>query len=218
MGARERKPSFEYQLCSMERADARRMAHNLLMPTHNLSKIFQPRSVALVGASARPGSVGRTVLENLQRAGFGSEIYPINPKRTSLLNLTTYPSVGALPHPPDLAIIATPAESVPGLITECGEAGVPGVIILSAGFSEVGSRGRSIEADLARNIDRFPDIRVIGPNCLGVMVPNSRLNASFRHGQTRTCRLHFAKRCAVHIDPRLVARRGHWFLLLRIDR
>src|SRR5215207_6112594 len=128
------------------------------MPTHNLSKSFQTRSVALIGASARPGSVGRTVLENLQQAGFGTEIYPINPKHASLLGLTSYPSIRALPHPPDLTIIATPAVTVPGLVSECGEAGLSGLIILSAGFSEVGSEGRAIESELSRNIDRFPDM------------------------------------------------------------
>jgi acetyltransferase len=161
------------------------------MPTHNLSKIFQPRSVALIGATERSGSVGRTVLENLQRAGFGSGIFPVNPKYSSLLGLTAYSSMIALPHEPDLAIIATPAETVPALICECGEAGVPGVIILSAGFSEVGADGREIEAELSRTIERFPDMRVIGPNCLGVMVPNSRLNASFAAGMAKPGRVAF---------------------------
>ncbi|HVT28191.1 MAG TPA: bifunctional acetate--CoA ligase family protein/GNAT family N-acetyltransferase [Lacipirellulaceae bacterium] len=161
------------------------------MPTHNLSKIFQPRSVALIGASERPGSVGRTVLENLQRTGSGSQIFPINPKHSSLLGLTAYPSIGAVPHPPDLAIIATPAETVPSIVHDCGEAGVPGIIILSAGFGEVGRQGREIEAGLVRNIAKFPDMRVIGPNCLGVMVPGSRLNASFAAGMAKPGRVAF---------------------------
>jgi acetyltransferase len=161
------------------------------MPTHNLSKIFQPRSVALIGATERTGSVGRTVLENLQHAGFGAPIYPINPKYKTLAGLKAYPSIQALPLTPDLAIIATPAETVPELVTECGEAGVAGLIILSAGFSEVGDRGREFERQLAQNIDRFPDMRVIGPNCLGVMVPNSRLNASFAAGMAKPGRVAF---------------------------
>ena len=123
--------------------------------------------------------------------GFGSKIYPINPKHTSLLGLATYPSVGQLPSPPDLTIIATPAETVPGLVTECGKAGVLGVIILSAGFSEVGPRGCEIEAELAHEIDRFPHMRVIGPNCLGVMVPTNRLNASFAAGMAKPGRVAF---------------------------
>lgn len=161
------------------------------MPTHNLSKIFQPRSVAVIGASERPGSVGRTVLENLQRAGFGTEIYPINPKHNRLQNLRAYASIGDLPNPPDLAVIATPAPSVPGLVLQCGEAGVCGLIILSAGFSEVGDSGRDYEAQLSQSIARFPDMRVIGPNCLGVMVPSSRLNASFAAGMAKPGRVAF---------------------------
>ena len=88
------------------------------MPTQHLSKIFQPRSVAVLGASAKPGSVGRTLLENLQRAGAGMQIYPINPKYDALLGLTAYPSIQSLAAPPDLAVIATPAKTVPGLVRE----------------------------------------------------------------------------------------------------
>src|SRR5688572_32445112 len=108
-----------------------------VMPTHNLSKIFRPRSVAVIGASSKVGSVGYTVLENLKRCGFCGEIYPINPKYDSLLDLRAFPSIDAVANTPDLAIIATPAEMVPPLVRQCGEVGVPGVIILSAGFSEV---------------------------------------------------------------------------------
>jgi acetyltransferase len=131
------------------------------------------------------------VLENLQRAGFGNQIFPVNPKHSSLLGLPAYPSISSLPHPPDLTIIATPAASVPGLVSECGEAGVVGVVILSAGFREVGAYGSRIEAELERNIGRFPDMRVIGPNCLGVMVPTSRLNASFAAGMAKPGRVAF---------------------------
>ncbi len=131
------------------------------------------------------------MLQNLQRAGFGSEIYPINPKHTSLLGLRAYPSVSALPAPPDLTIIATPSAGVPRLVCECGAAGVLGLIILSAGFREVGPLGSQIEAELERNIARFPDMRVIGPNCLGVMVPTSRLNASFAAGMAKPGRVAF---------------------------
>ena len=118
------------------------------MPIQNLSKIFQPRSVAVIGASAKLGSVGRTVLENRQRARFAGELFPINPKYDSVLNLRAYPSISKLPDPPDLAIIATPAATVPALVGECGAAGVRGLIVLSAGFQEVGPAGQAIEADL----------------------------------------------------------------------
>jgi acetyltransferase len=161
------------------------------MPTRNLSKIFQPRSVAVIGASVKLGSVGRTVLENLQRAGFAGELYPINPKYDSVLNLRAYPSIDTLPSPPDLAIIATPAATVPALVGECGVAGVRGLIVVSAGFREVGPAGQAIEADLERQMARFPDIRLIGPNSLGVLVPGSRLNASFAAAMAQPGRIAF---------------------------
>jgi acetyltransferase len=161
------------------------------MPIQNLSKIFKPHSVAVVGASARPGSVGRTVLENLRQAGFRGEIFPINPKHDSLLSMPTYASISALPHAPDLTIIATPATTVPSLVRECGQAGVLGIIILSAGFNEVGPAGKEIEAELARSIAEYPHMRIIGPNCLGVMVPGSHLNASFAAGMAKPGRVAF---------------------------
>jgi acetyltransferase len=149
------------------------------MPTQNLCKIFRPRSVAVIGASAKPASVGRTVLENLQNGGFPGKIYPVNPNHDSLLELPTYPSVDELPESPDLAIIATPAATVPGVVRCCGERQVPGLIILSAGFREVGLAGEAIETELAAEAAKFPEMRIVGPNCLGVLVPGSRLNASF---------------------------------------
>lgn len=160
------------------------------MPIDTLSKIFHPRRVALLGATPKEGSVGRTVFENLH-ATFHGDIYPINPKYEHLSGYKTYPKISDVPMPPDLAIIATPAATVPGLIRECGHAGVPGVIILSAGFSEVGPDGRQIEAELVKAIDEFPTMRVIGPNCLGVMVPSSHLNASFAAAMAKHGRVAF---------------------------
>jgi acetyltransferase len=156
-----------------------------------LSKIFRPNSVAVVGASDRRGSVGRTVLENLQRAEFAGPIYPVNPKHQLLLKLPAYPSVLELPAAADLAIIATPAASVPGVVRECGQAGVSGIIILSAGFREIGPAGQAIEAELAAEIAKFPEMRVVGPNCLGMMVPAIRLNASFAAAMPRPGRIAF---------------------------
>lgn len=149
------------------------------MATHNLSKIFRPTSVAVVGASDKQGSVGRTLLQNLQRAQFPGPVYPVNAKYKSLLGLEAYPSIASLPVAPDLAVIAVPAVSVPDVVLECGEKGTRGLIIVSAGFREVGPDGQVIEEELARVINQFPDMRVIGPNSLGLIVPGSRLNASF---------------------------------------
>jgi acetyltransferase len=147
--------------------------------------------VAVIGASAKTGSVGNTVLENLKRSGFRGEIYPINPKYDSLLGLRAYPSIAALTHKPDLAVVATPAETVPKLVSECGEAEVPGLIVLSAGFSEVGPQGKVIESELAATSAKYPNMRIIGPNCLGVMVPASQLNASFASGMAKPGRVAF---------------------------
>jgi acetyltransferase len=149
------------------------------MHIQNLSKIFRPRSVAVIGASAKEASVGRTVLENLQQAGFAGDIYPVNPKYDSLLGLPAYRSIRELPTAPDLAIVATPAATVPGIVRECGERGILGIIVLSAGFREVGEAGRAIESELEAEVAKLPGMRLLGPNCLGVLVPHSRLNASF---------------------------------------
>ncbi|MEX0613887.1 MAG: bifunctional acetate--CoA ligase family protein/GNAT family N-acetyltransferase [Pirellulales bacterium] len=161
------------------------------MPIQNLSKIFQPRSVAVIGASIKLGSVGRIVLENLQRAGFAGELYPINPKYESVLNLRAYSSIDKLPSAPDLVIIATPAATVPALAGDCGAAGVRGLIVVSAGFREVGPAGQAIEAELQRKMAEFPDMRLIGPNSLGVLVPGSRLNASFAAAMAQPGRIAF---------------------------
>jgi acetyltransferase len=161
------------------------------MPTQNLNKLFQPHSVAVLGASAKSGSVGRTLLENLQRESAGKQVYPINPKYNTLLGITAYPSISALNATPDLAVVATPAATVPGLVRECGAAGVLGMIILSAGFSEVGPHGKDLERELERAASEFPQMRIIGPNCLGVMVPGSHLNASFAAGMAKPGRVAF---------------------------
>lgn len=161
------------------------------MPTHNLSKIFRPRSVAVVGATEREASVGRTVMENLQNASYSGDVYPVNPKRATILGLTAYPSIRALPRRPDLAIIATPAASVPAVVDECGTCQVPGLIVLSAGFREIGPTGQAIEADLARTAAKYPDMRIVGPNCLGVLVPGSGLNASFAAAMPQLGRIAF---------------------------
>jgi acetyltransferase len=131
------------------------------------------------------------VLENLQRARFAGELFPINPKYDSVLNLRAYPSISKLPSPPDLAIIATPAATVPALVGECGAAGVRGLIVLSAGFREVGAAGQAIETDLQRKMAEFPDMRLIGPNSLGVLVPGIRLNASFAAAMAQPGRIAF---------------------------
>jgi acetyltransferase len=143
-----------------------------------LSAIFSPRAVAVIGATDRPGSVGRTLLWNLISNPFGGTVFPVNPKRRNVLGIRAYASIRDVPEQVDLVVIATPAPTVPGLIQECIEAGVKGAIVLSAGFKEVGEAGIALEQEILDQL-RHSNLRLIGPNCLGVMNPVSGLNATF---------------------------------------
>ena len=149
------------------------------MSIHNLNKIFNPYRVAVVGASDNPSSVGYTVLKNLVGSGFRGVVYPVNPKREAVQGIQAYPDVQHLPHPPDLAVICTPSPSVPGLVRELGEAGTRGLVIISAGFREIGEEGRKLEQQILEEHAKFPGMRILGPNCLGIIVPGIHLNASF---------------------------------------
>ena len=149
------------------------------MPIHHLEKIFHPRSVAVIGASSRPESVGHTVLRNLLDGGFVGDVYPVNPKYKAIDDAACYGDVAALPTAPDLAVICTPARTVPEIVRQCGECGVFGLVILSAGFRETGEAGKLLEQAVQDEAREFPGLRIVGPNCLGVMVPHIRLNASF---------------------------------------
>src|SRR5918996_3147770 len=106
-----------------------------------LDAIIHPRSVAVIGATEKPGSVGRTILWNLLSSPFGGTVYPVNPTRPAILGVKAYPSIAAIGEPVDLAVIVTPAKTAPSLVEECGQAGVRGVIIISAGFKEIGPAG-----------------------------------------------------------------------------
>jgi acetyltransferase len=143
-----------------------------------LDAIFIPRSVAVIGATETPGSLGRTLMWNLLTNPFGGAVYPVNPKRSNVLGVRAFPSVGAVPELVDLAVIATPATSVPAVVAECVEAKVRGAIVISAGFKEVGPQGVELERRILEEARRG-HLRVIGPNCLGVMNPKSGLNATF---------------------------------------
>jgi len=149
-----------------------------------LDAIFAPSSVAVIGATDEPDSVGRTLLWNLVSNPFGGTVYPVNPKRTSVLGIQCYPNVQGLPEPIDLAVIATPALSVPGVVRECVEAGVRGAIIITAGFKEVGPAGAKLEAELLEEAGKG-GMRIVGPNCLGVMNPVTGLNATFAGAMAR---------------------------------
>ena len=146
--------------------------------TQPLDVFFAPKTVAVVGATENPGSVGRTILWNLVTSPFGGTVFPVNPKRANVLGIKAYPSITAIPEEVDLAVVVTPPPSIPGIIRECGENGVKGAVVISAGFKEIGAEGAALEQQVLAEARRAK-IRMIGPNCLGVMAPLTGLNATF---------------------------------------
>ncbi|HTK94210.1 MAG TPA: bifunctional acetate--CoA ligase family protein/GNAT family N-acetyltransferase [Terriglobales bacterium] len=161
-------------------------------PSHNvlrsetaspLDAIFRPESVAVIGATDREGSVGRAVLANLKR-DFKGRIYGVNPSRKEVLGVPCFPNIGALPETLDQAVIVTPAPTVPNVMRECVAAGVRSAVIITAGFKEHGEAGMALEREI-KEIIRGTNLRVIGPNCVGVMNPLIGLNATFAHAIAR---------------------------------
>ncbi|MBN1914497.1 MAG: bifunctional acetate--CoA ligase family protein/GNAT family N-acetyltransferase [Parachlamydiales bacterium] len=150
----------------------------LFTPSNDLDSFFVPRNIAIIGASEREGSVGRTLLWNLLRSPFGGTIFPVNPKRKSILGIKAYARVKDIPEEVSLAIIVTPAKTVPKIIAECVEAKVKAVIIISAGFKEMGPAGVALEKEILSHVEKGK-IRIVGPNCLGIMNPMIGLNATF---------------------------------------
>jgi acetyltransferase len=160
-------------------------AQGSVEPAHDASRqarrrpfdaMFSPKSVAVIGATERKGSVGDAVLKNL--CTFHGPVYPVNPKHDTVQGIRAFPSIAAVPEKVDLAVIATPAATVPGIVRECVQAGVPGAVILSAGFKECGASGAELERQILAEARRGP-MRIIGPNCLGVMLPYTGFNATF---------------------------------------
>ena len=151
---------------------------------HPLDTIFAPRNVAVIGATEKEDSVGRTLLWNLISNPFGGTVFPVNPKRNNVMGIRSYPSIGDVPDQVDLAVIVTPAPTVPGVIGECVAAGVKGAIIISAGFKEIGPEGAKLEQEVLATA-RAARMRIIGPNCLGVMSPLTGINATFAKGMAR---------------------------------
>jgi acetyltransferase len=151
---------------------------------HPLEVFFAPRSVAVIGASEQDGSVGRTILWNLVSNPFGGTVFPIDEKRSNVLGIKAWPSVSAVPEKIDLAVVAAPAPTVPGVIRECAQAGIRGAIVISAGFRESGGEGLRLEREILE-IARAGRMRIIGPDCLGVMSPLTGLNATFAGAMAR---------------------------------
>jgi acetyltransferase len=148
------------------------------MVTLNLDKIFNPKSVAIIGASDQEGSVGYAIVKNFTQLGYAGKVYLVNIRKPEILGIKTYQKIEQIPEAVDLAMIATPAKTVPDVVEECGRAGVKGVIIVSAGFKETGAEGRALE-DKILEVKKKYDIRVIGPNCIGIIRPRINLNATF---------------------------------------
>jgi acetyltransferase len=160
--------------------------YNVFYPekSNPLDAIFAPKTVAVIGASDKLGSVGRTLLWNLITNPFGGTVFPINPHRHSVLGIKAYATIFDVPEKIDLAVIATPASTVPQIISDCVDAGIKGAIIISAGFKEAGEKGIALEQEILQQAHRGK-IRIIGPNCLGVMSPRTGLNATFANTMAR---------------------------------
>jgi acetyltransferase len=146
----------------------------------NLEYLFKPKSIALIGASKTAGSVGAVLARNLFKAGFEGPIMPVNPKHPAIEGVLTYPNIQSLPITPDLAVISTPPEVIPGLIAELGQRGTRAAVVISAGFGESGEHGKELQQALLEAARPYT-LRIIGPNCLGILVPGIGLNASFSH-------------------------------------
>ncbi|MDQ4106765.1 MAG: acetate--CoA ligase family protein, partial [Actinomycetota bacterium] len=160
-------------------------AHDVLgYERRSLDPIFRPETVAVIGATERPGSVGRTIMWNLISNPFGGTVFPVNAKRPNVLGIKAYPSVSEIPAEVDLAVIVAPAPAVPGIVAECAEAGVGGAIVTSAGFKETGAEGAELERRVLEEARRRR-MRIIGPNSLGVMSPNDNFNATFAGATAR---------------------------------
>ncbi len=148
------------------------------MVTLTLDKIFNPNSIAVVGASDEEGTVGYILMKNLTELGYKGSVYPVNIRKSEVLGIKAYPSVEQIPEVVDLAIIATPAKTVPDVLEQCGKAGIAGIIIISAGFKEIGPPGKALE-DRIIEIKKKYALHIIGPNCLGIIHPDINLNATF---------------------------------------
>ena len=146
----------------------------------HLQVMFNPKTVALIGATEKRAAVGRTILENLLRSK-ERRIFPVNPLREKVLDVKSYPTIAGVPEHVDLAVVATPARSVPEVVEECGQAGVEGVVIISAGFKEIGEEGTQLESEIDRIRKKY-GMRIMGPNCLGFVRPVLGLNATFLRG------------------------------------
>jgi len=148
---------------------------------HYLTSLFEPRSVAVVGATGKPGKIGEVLVSNLLASGYRGRLLGVNPRHAVVHGVPCVPRLSALGGAVDLAVIATPPHTVPALVAECGEAGVRFAVVITAGFGETGAAGAELEAQVLAAARRH-GVRIIGPNCLGLLRPSIGLNASFSRG------------------------------------
>ncbi len=169
-----------------------------------LEGFFAPRSIAVVGVARSEGRVGHFVFDNLLAGGYDGTVYPVNPHADEVHGHRCYPSITALPETPDLAVVVVPAAAVPDVIDECGAKGVFSVIVISAGFKESGPDGGALEREVAARAAQH-GIRLLGPNCLGLVATGTHLNASFASTMPPTggISLHVPVGCFGHGDPGL---------------
>ena len=156
----------------------------------SLQSFFTPQNIAVIGATERPGSLGRTMIRNLIGCPFGGTVFPVNLNRHSVLGIKAHPRIADVPDPIDLAIVVTPAPTVPDLIGQCVDAGVRAAVILSAGFRESGPEGVTLESRLMDQARRGR-MRVIGPNSMGVICPITGLNATVVKAKARPGKVAF---------------------------
>lgn len=181
------------------------------MSTRNLDKLFHPRAVAVVGASEHPGSVGASLMKNLTSCGFEGKVFAVNPHHAEILGRPCYPNLSAIGEPVDLIVVAVPISAAAEVIKEAGQAGAGAAIIISAGGKEVGEMGMKIEEEIIEAA-RASGIRILGPNCLGIIVPGERLNASFAAPMCHSGQVAMISQsgalCAAILDRAMASRMG----------
>ncbi len=165
------------------------------MGTENLDKIFNPQRIAVIGASDREGSLGARLLRNLVGVGYAGVVYPVNPFKSTVQGITAYPNISKIPWKVDLAIIATPAHTVPQILEECGKAGVSAAVIISAGFNESNCEGVALERQILEHKNNY-SMRILGPSSFGVMRPKIKLNATFSNKSATPAHIAFISQSA----------------------
>lgn len=182
------------------------------MNIHKLDGFFNLRRIAFIGVSSNPNSVSGKTLSNLVSGGFRGVVYPVNPDFEAVMGIPCFKDLSSLPNTPDLAIICTESAVVPEKVRECGEAGVLGIIIMSAGFKETGEQGRLLEEQVLKELRRLDKMRILGPNCLGIISPGNKLNASFAAGMPKEGNVAFISQsgalCTSVLDFALEAKIG----------